>query len=66
MKLLIHTIVSQDIGKAWIKSKSGRVISVSEFMGRVMEIDIGKRIYDLGTHIGVESQDQLERRLNNS
>lgn len=62
---LIHTITKKDVGKSMIKG-----MSVSYFMGQVLKLDIGKRIYKVlhpsgkGWIYQVENQEQLEKRIN--
>ena len=66
----IHTITKEDVGRHIIKlpcPTCGRVdtICCSDFIGYIMKIDIGKRIYRSEDGIlCVENQEQLEERLN--
>lgn len=57
-----YTITSRDIGKPTIRA-FGRTWSVSDFIGRILSIDVGKRVYERGGILQVENQEQLEARL---
>jgi hypothetical protein len=66
---LVHTITKDDIGKTFIKYTKCRicgstaVINTTDVMGRILSLDVGKRIYDIDGIYYVENQEQLEARL---
>ena len=67
---LVHTITSDDIDKRYLDivlcehCGTTERFDVQDFIGRVMKLDVGKRIYlsDTG-QLHVENQEQLEKRL---
>lgn len=68
--ILVYEIKKEDIGKCTLPlgqcqccGKKNGVIVVSSLMGRILPIDIGKRIYRVGDIYQVENQEQLSRRL---
>lgn len=56
-----YTITPSDIGKPWIKA-FGRVWSVSDWIGRILPLDVGKRVYQIDGILQVENQEQLLAR----
>ena len=67
----IHTITADDVGKLTVRLPAcpscGRSRTISLLcLGRVIPIDIGKRVYDVDGVIQVENQEQLNRRLDES
>jgi hypothetical protein len=58
----VYTIQPQDVGKPWIKI-NGRARMVSDFIGSILERDIGKRIYEIEDVLQVENDEQMARRL---
>ena len=36
---------------------------VADFMGRILDIDIGKRVYYVGDILQVENQEQMGKRV---
>lgn len=68
--ILVHTITREDIDKAFIKlpgcnscGHNHSPIQVSSVIGRIISIDVGKRIYRVGDIYQVENQEQFDRRL---
>lgn len=69
--ILVHTITKDDIGKKWIitdkyytfGSTKKTCIGITDLMGNILPIDIGKRIYLVGEIFQVENQKQLDKRL---
>lgn len=57
-----HTISTEDVGQPWLKI-FGQLWIVSEFMGRILPGDVGKRIYLVGRILQVENDEQRDRRL---
>jgi hypothetical protein len=62
-----YTLVDRDVGKNHIKAFN-RVWLVSDFMGRVLETDVGKRVYlacgdGYAPFLQVENDEQREARL---
>jgi hypothetical protein len=58
----IYTIKASDVGRATLKIH-GSVVSVSSFMGQVLPMDVGKRIYYRRGVLQVENNEQRDRRL---
>jgi hypothetical protein len=59
----VHEITPADIGKVVIEIESGKRINVTDFMGRILPIDIGKRIYRVGRIYQVENNAQRDKRI---
>ncbi len=57
-----YTITAEDVGAAHIRIFN-RLWPVSEFLGRIMIIDIGKRVYLRGGVLQVENQEQYTARI---
>jgi len=56
-----YTVKQADVGR-WIIRAFGRVWPVSGFIGRVLEQDVGKRVYQIGGVLQVENREQFEAR----
>lgn len=57
-----YTIKKSDVGRPWLKA-FGRVWMVSDFLGRIMNQDVGKRIYKTsGDVLQVENKEQFIAR----
>ncbi len=56
-----YEIKQSDVGRPHIKAFN-HVWPVSNFIGRVMDIDVGKRVYQRGEILQVENQEQFETR----
>lgn len=56
-----YEIKESDVGKATIKA-FGKSWSVSDFMGRILPKDVGKRVYQRGDILQVENDEQRGRR----
>lgn len=52
---IFYTITREDIGKSSIKTMAG-VIGLSDVIGYVQRIDVGKRLYRVPTNGGIEGQ----------
>ncbi len=60
-----YTLKAEDVGARTIRA-FGRVWPVVDIMGRVLEIDIGKRAYlNLSGFVQVENGDQRDKREHN-
>lgn len=65
---VFYTIRPEDVHKSVLPTTIGN-INVIEFMGRVLKIDVGKRIYRVPNNEGnywfwqMENQQQFERRI---
>lgn len=57
-----YEISAPDVGHATIRFQ-GQVWQVSNFMGRILKQDIGKRIFRRGDILQVENDEQRDRRL---
>ena len=57
-----YTLTSEDVGKAHIHV-FGQMWPVSRFLGRVMNCDVGKRVYLRGGVLQVENQEQHAARM---
>jgi hypothetical protein len=57
-----YTIAADDVGKSTI-NPFGRVHRVTDFIGRIMPQDVGKRVYERDNVLQVENDEQLARRL---
>ena len=63
-----YTIASDDVGRPLLRAW-GRSWSVTEFIGRILPGDVGKRVYKVATNDGsseilqVENDEQRDRRL---
>ena len=59
-----YTLQDSDVGKSFLRA-FGRVWLVTDFMGRVLPGDVGKRVYLWrdGEGVSVENDEQRERRL---
>lgn len=60
-----YTLTADDVGKPTIHA-FGHTWLVMNFMGRVLDRDIGKRVYELGGILSVENDEQLAARLGTS
>lgn len=58
----VYEIKPEDVGKPTIKI-NGRPRMVTDFLGRILSQDVGKRIYENDRVLQVENQEQLEKRL---
>lgn len=64
-----YTLTAKDVGRPWIKA-FGRTWMCSEFVGRVLPGDVGKRVYCVQSDAGdrgilqVENDDQRAARTN--
>jgi hypothetical protein len=56
------TIRDSDVGKPLFRA-FGRSWAVVSFMGIILEIDVGKRVYLRGDHLSVENDCQRADRL---
>jgi len=69
MRIFLHTISEQDLGKRIVKSKpcqccgKSEIISTFDLLGRVLACDIGKRVYKINDLLYVENDEQLKARL---
>lgn len=59
-----HEITRADVGKAWLRL-FGRVWPVADFIGRILPMDVGKRIYLCDDIVQVENDEQRDARLGN-
>jgi hypothetical protein len=50
------------VGKPWIRA-FGRTWLCSDFIGRVLPQDVGKRVYLVGDILQVENNEQRDKRL---
>jgi hypothetical protein len=57
-----YTLRDRDVGRNWLLA-FGRTWLVSDFMGRILPTDVGKRAYQRGDVLQVENDDQRSRRL---
>lgn len=64
IKKLVAEITQEDVGttKATRVNGTGQV-HVKDLLGRVLPLDVGKRIYRVNGILQVENQEQLEKRL---
>ncbi len=69
MRWIAHEITREDVGKHVIQKPKCCIcgakpnpISISDFMGRILPIDVGKRIYKVDGIYQVENQAQLKAR----
>ena len=56
-----RTIAESDIGTSTIEA-FGRKWPVDEFIGQILPLDVGKRIYLRGDILQVENREQMEFR----
>ena len=67
MRRHVHTITEKDVGASVIHA-AGKVFLTSNFMGRILPGDVGKRIYlipdDFGGYLQVENDCQRDARMN--
>lgn len=74
MLKLVHTIKKEDIGKVFIKiiikgcpycetKDREEHIYLYNFMGYILSLDVGKRIYRRKNNYCVENDEQLQKRL---
>lgn len=68
---LVHTIIEGDVGKNAISighpNGKVKVLWLSNVIGYVQKIDVGKQIYESGSGmLQVENQEQMETRVKNS
>ena len=52
----------EHIGQPWLKA-FGNIWLVSDFIGRILPQDVGKRVYLIGGILQVENDEQRTRRL---
>ena len=57
-----YTLTKEDVGCPWLKIFSS-VWLVTNFMGRVLPGDVGKRVYLRGGVLQVENDEQRDKRL---
>lgn len=57
------TIKPSDLGKHFVDTHNGKRIWIRDVMGRIMAIDIGKRLYIHNGIVQVENQEQFEKRV---
>lgn len=57
-----YTITVEDVGQPFLRA-FGRVWPVSAFLGRIMTIDIGKRVYLRGGILQAENGEQRAERI---
>ena len=57
-----YTLGTGDIGQPRIRA-FGQTWPVSDFLGRVLAQDVGKRVYLSGRILQVENNEQRDRRL---
>lgn len=68
--MFIYEIKKEDIGKHRIVLKCNDCgnlkadIGITDLMGKILDIDVGKRIFKVGDIYQVENQEQLNKRLN--
>lgn len=60
-----YTLTKADVGQPILKA-FGRTWLVSDFIGRIFTIDIGKRVYNVGGILQVENNEQRDKRLANN
>lgn len=61
--MTFYTLARSDVGQPFLRI-FGRVWQVSEFMGRVLPGDVGKRVYLSESFVlSVENDKQFERRM---
>jgi hypothetical protein len=56
------TLTGQHVGRPWIDA-FGRYWSCAGFIGRILESDVGKRVYLVGDILQVENDSQRAKRL---
>jgi hypothetical protein len=59
---MYYTLKVTDVGRPWVKL-FGRTWMCSNFIGRIMKRDIGKRVYLRGDILQVENDEQRDERL---
>lgn len=59
---LYYEIQASDVGQARIRA-FGRAWQTTDFIGRVLSGDVGKRVYLVGDILQVENDEQRDRRL---
>ncbi len=57
----VHTILPRDVGRPWIRIED-RVWLVSGWIGRILPMDVGKRVYLSGGVLQVENDEQKTAR----
>jgi hypothetical protein len=57
-----YTLVDRDVGKNWLLAFEQTWL-VSDFMGRILPTDVGKRVYQQGDVLQIESNNQRSRRF---
>jgi hypothetical protein len=58
-----YELTAADVGKATIRA-FGRIWWVTDFIGRVLPQDVGKRVVQVSGILQVENDEQRDRRLN--
>lgn len=61
-KKRFREITQEDVGKALFEF-NGRKWKASEFIGRILKQDVGKRVYLVGDILQVENDEQRAKRL---
>lgn len=59
--MFLYEITKRDVGRAHLKV-GGRVYAVSDFMGRILPCDVGKRLFLVSGVVQVENDEQFNRR----
>lgn len=62
MRYLVHTIRKEDVGKP-VLHLEGRPVLVMHLIGHIMDMDVGKRIYNVDGIYQTENDEQLRARL---
>lgn len=57
-----YTLKDSDVGKSSLRI-FGRYVATTNFIGRIMPMDVGKRVYDVGGILQVENEEQRGARL---
>ena len=56
-----YTITKEDVGRSHIKA-FGQTWPVAHFIGVIFSADVGKRVYERGMILQVESNEQRDQR----
>ena len=62
MRQFVHEFTKFDVGKHYVRGTDGRTVFLKNIMGHVQKIDIGKRLYKVGSIYQVENNEQLKER----
>ncbi len=57
-----YTLTTADVGRPWLRI-FGRVWLTTDWIGRVLPQDVGKRVYLVGEILQVENYEQRKQRL---